>query len=427
MLPPGLSTTPAVLRAALGLPVAGFRGIRMASSALGLLVPGFLAAPAAYAEPLLAPPSPPPSAQSELARDGSDVGFRTPGPSAAPVVHAEPLRLVGRDPRPRPDGAVLASVQDEELARWNTGGSGDPRHVSNRSSYHVAPRVVVDVAIRPGLLPERAPRPSQRGRRTLSVVAVLSQARSHGYWPFRLCYEDALREAPKLEGVTTVRASLAPDGHVTRARVSKSDLGARDVSTCLAEKVRSLRFAPGPGKRVELDLSIDLAPGDAPLPALEAGEAGTGSSGPATAPALPLSEVEPAVAPLGRAVADCYVRATSRDPLLWGRLELLLTFERSGRVADAKQRGSRFPAPEVVGCAVETARRIGLGRTLSSPAQVVWALRLGTPSQAATTPRDGGERAPVGAPGLRPEGGASRKASLGADRLNGAQGVTTAE
>src|SRR5882672_4630573 len=71
-------------------------------------------------------------------------------------VRPEAVRASG--PRPRPDGAVQGAVADEELARWNVGGTSDPRFASNRPGFHVAPRVMVDTLVRAGQLPARSNR-----------------------------------------------------------------------------------------------------------------------------------------------------------------------------------------------------------------------------------------------------------------------------
>src|SRR5215471_5361169 len=84
----------------------------------------------------------------------SDDGTAMVHEASQDLVRPEHVYAFGE--RPRADGPVQASVADEEIARWDVGGRGDPAHVSNRPGFHVAPRVVVDVTLRPGELPVRS-------------------------------------------------------------------------------------------------------------------------------------------------------------------------------------------------------------------------------------------------------------------------------
>ncbi len=58
--------------------------------------------------------------------------------------------------RPRKSGRIQAAGEDEVLAQWNVGGTGDPAFVSNRSGYHPGARVIVDTRQGAVLVPKRA-------------------------------------------------------------------------------------------------------------------------------------------------------------------------------------------------------------------------------------------------------------------------------
>src|SRR5262249_45722571 len=133
------------------------------------------------------------------------------------AVRPEPVR--GPGPRARPDGAVQAAVADEDLARWNVGGTSDPRFVSNRPGFHAAPGVMVETTVRGGALPARS-----NGKGVLSELAVLAQTRNHGYWPFRLCYETGLRQNPKVRGKSSLHVTIDTRGHVSASRVANTEV-----------------------------------------------------------------------------------------------------------------------------------------------------------------------------------------------------------
>ena len=91
--------------------------------------------------------------------------------------------------------SVAASAEDEAIANWNRGGTlaGEAPPRPSGKVPHPAPRIKVDVLKITGRINE---------------ADVLRQARSKGYWPFRLCYEEGLRRSQKVHGTINV-----PDEH----------------------------------------------------------------------------------------------------------------------------------------------------------------------------------------------------------------------
>jgi len=265
---------------------------------------------------------------------------------------------------------VQASVLDEDLARWNVGGTGDPNFSSNRASFHPAPRVLVDVGIRTGSVPKRS-----KTKGVLSEAGIVAQARNAGYWPFRLCFEEGLRRDPELRGKTRVRFTIEASGRVRSEKMAFSELKDRGVGKCLAARVRAMHFSPAPPRRVHADITVDLNPGDAPLPE---------SHPPVSAPSETPTKLDETG--MGRALSDrigrvneCYSGGLARDPKLWGRLAILLDIDAEGRVVSASEHDSRFPDRAVSACVVDSLRGAHLPKPDGPSSRLVWPLRLGSP------------------------------------------------
>jgi hypothetical protein len=305
------------------------------------------------------------------------------GPAAAslPVADAPveraPLAVVVEKPylpyqRPRPAGSVNASVADVQLARWNVGGTGDPDYVSNRADFHPATRVRVDARVISGHLPSRR---SGRRHARLTRADVLAESRSHGYWPFRLCFEDDEHDHAHLHGQSTFVLSVSRTGRVARARLERTHLDDHDVARCLLDRARHLHFAPAPGHAIRVWLSVKLWPGDAPLPRHDLAS----ELDPAQPQALALGAVERAAAPLETEVAGCYRAGLERDRKLWGRIELRIDLDRHGRVRAARQVESRFPDYQVVRCVEDALSSVTFPAPARGPASFIYAVRLGRP------------------------------------------------
>jgi hypothetical protein len=259
-------------------------------------------------------------------------------------------------------------VADEEVARWNVGGTGDPNFLSNRSSFHPAPRVLVDIGIRSGTLPKRG-----KSKGVLSEAGLVAQARNAGYWPFRLCFEDGLRRDPSLRGKTRIKFTVEPTGHVKSEKMAFTELKDHAVAKCLSARVRAMHFAPAPPRRVHADATVDLNPGDAPLADCE-----PASSDEPSGATTKVDEAawEAALAEPLRKVTDCYMEGLIRDPKLWGRLAMLLEIGADGRVLGAAEHDSRFPDQAVSACAVGNLKETVV-TPVERPTRLIWAVRLG--------------------------------------------------
>jgi len=310
--------------------------------------------------PLVA--SPPPEA-SPLPKEPPP---EEPEPTVAAQVEFEPAYKTFQ--RPRSAGPVFAAGEDEALARWNLGGTSDPNFISNRASFHPGSRVVVDTELVAGQLPAKSgPGLTQRG--------LLAQSRSRGYWPLRICYEDALRRDAKLSGETRVLVSIARSGRVTRAQVLRTALD-EEAGRCLSLAIENLRYEPGPAAGlVAAELSVKFWRGDAPLPA----------TGPAPGKLfanpgrLEASVITAAFEPALQKVERCYARGLVRDPGLWGRLGLRIDLTSDGTIESVHEDESRFPDPEVSACVVSEVTALTFPAPAGGSLSFVQAFRLGAP------------------------------------------------
>jgi hypothetical protein len=249
--------------------------------------------------------------------------------SKPPVRIERPYRLGAR---PIPSGRVQASTHDTELGAWNLGGSSHPELASNRAGYHPATRVILDTQVLSG----------KKSLGPLSAGAILAQTRSKGYWPFRLCFEEGLRQGNQKSTTTVLRFSIDTRGQVSYARKMKSDASS-EVTTCMRQAAYAPKYSPRPPRRVDVELTAQLSRGDVTLPGRD----------PETAARVDAAALLPALDRLEPRVSRCYAEGLARDAKLWGRIELLVARDESGRVTRTEELGSRFPDAGVMQCVQE--------------------------------------------------------------------------
>ncbi|MFC1642221.1 hypothetical protein ACFL5O_05965 [Myxococcota bacterium] len=266
--------------------------------------------------------------------------------------------------RPRPDGPIVASLHDEKIACWNVGGTSDPKHPSSKSRYHPAVRVVVDTAV------------VGAWHRTTSLKKlsrlILARVRKHGYWPIRTCYESALRNDQDLSGKAVIRIRVGRNGKVVAASRRRGNLNPT-LEQCLTEAIRKVELRNVPARRTDVDVTVKLWPGDAPVPrwtSLSPGEsqpAGLSEQLDRAAAAWEATRPE---------LADCAAKGLANDGGLWGRVALLATLSSAGEVTRAREDESRFPDPEVTRCLSRHLRQLRITPPIVVP-QLVFALRVG--------------------------------------------------
>lgn len=283
--------------------------------------------------------------------------------------------------RPRPKEPVIGSAYDAEFGAWQLGGNSEPGQLTQRPGFHPATRVIVDTKPLRNL-----------GQKGLTARAVLAQARAQGYWPMRLCYEEALREqalkspnTPPARGLSVLRFSVARSGKVTYSRVLRSKLS-REAARCVRDAAYRLRFSPGPLRALDVELQVSLSPGDVQLPPLPVELSERGSPSPRTTRWF---------AEATSLVNACFLEGTARDPKLWGRLELQvqlvneqLSFAETESPAPGKPRG--FVDPLVVQCVNQALAEKAAAQPLTEPLLAespLWvAYRLGKPPEVNAKP-----------------------------------------
>jgi hypothetical protein len=292
-------------------------------------------------------------------------------PSEEPDENAESVVVELERPsvpsrRSRAQGDVQAAVQDEELARWNIGGNSDPNYLSNRARFHPGARVVVDARILGAW--------GRRGSVASVERVVQARARRMGYWPFRLCYEAALRRDQKLTVDHRVRLSADHTGRV-RAVYAVTPLDDAELQSCLGDKVLDLELRDLPAQRIDAELRIRFWPGDVPLPAWD----------PESDPSLDPPELTASLERANRLwqaarsqLTACAQQGRRRDPKLWGRIAFQVEFGDSGAVAALRQYETRFPDPDVSACVRSVVSTLALPEKPGTP--LVFALRVGTPA-----------------------------------------------
>ncbi|HEY1532860.1 MAG TPA: hypothetical protein VGF76_02535, partial [Polyangiaceae bacterium] len=105
---------------------------------------GPLRAPDAVPTPALGAASPADAGHVEPTAVNAAAAPGTTDSGAPEVVVEQPYPL---DARPRSLSPLQAAAEDEDLARWNIGGSADPSYPSSQASYHPGTRVVVDTRL----------------------------------------------------------------------------------------------------------------------------------------------------------------------------------------------------------------------------------------------------------------------------------------
>lgn len=287
-----------------------------------------------------------PNAPAEAAPSAPDAGEPPAAPSPAIAAPGPQLSVdlpYPLDARPRDPDPAQAAADDEELARWNVGGSSDPNSISSQTSYHPGTRVVVDT--RPAK--RRAGAPPLPAPRGLTYQRVQAQTRSRGYWPFRSCFERGQREKKGPGGETRVAFSIGTRGKVTAARLLDTKLENAASAACMVREVLKLDFSPAPRSKLRMVASIQVYPGDADLPA---------APDAAVVASLPRGDFDPeavrARVTAKQAELDaCFVDARRVDPALWGRLALSVILEMDGSVHRVTEVESHFPSASATRCA----------------------------------------------------------------------------
>jgi hypothetical protein len=280
--------------------------------------------------------------------------------------------------RPHSEDPRQAAVEDDELARWNVGGSADPSSPAPSASYHPGTRVVVDTRrakLRAGAV--RGPAP-----RGLTLERIQAIARSRGYWPFRLCFEAGQRQKKSDGGETRIAFTVGLRGRVRAARLLDSQLGNQSIAACLTREVLKLQFSPAPPRALAMVASIKIWPGDAESPSAPA-PSGTETAGAemSAVSATTGGEFDPSamrarIIEKQAALEQCFRDARRLDPSLWGRLALAVVLEVDGSVHRVSEVESRFPSAAATRCAQVLLSSVRFPSVNGRPFSFVVPLRL---------------------------------------------------
>lgn len=317
-----------------------------------------------------APPSPGLAAvsiadASRAQPSSADAALEAPAATEPEVALERPYPL---DARPRAPNPMQAAAEDEELARWNIGGSTDPSYPSSQASYHPGTRVVVDTRLAKRRTGTIASVPFSRG---LTAERIQAQARSHGYWPFRLCFEAGQRAKKGNGGETRIAFTIGLRGKVKRAWLLDSKLENAKTAACLVHEAGKLEFTPAPPRALSMVASIRIWPGDAELPAVPEGPLPSPIGG-----AFDAGAVRALVATKQAQINACFAEARHTDPSLWGRLALAAILEVDGTVHRVSEIESHFPSAAATRCVQMLIAGIVFPSVNGKPFTLVLPLRL---------------------------------------------------
>lgn len=324
-----------------------------------------LASPAsAEGAPLLAPSSEPaPTATATAAVSAPlAVAYAPPAPPAPSV----PARLTlepahhAAAPSLAPAGAARQE-QLRELERWNQGGLGDG------IPWHPVPRVVIEEPV------------LSKGKG--DTKKLMKHLRAEHYWTARKCFDAQLREHPDLSGRVVLRATQNSRGVITQAsargatgvpdkRKHKTALKSATVGSCIASSLRGAALPLARKGGATFSFSVDLYPGDAPLPEPD----NQTSPGRADLPAINL-----ALARLAPALGACFEEASARKPGLWGRLAIRGELTEEGRLRSTGEVESTFPDTEATKCAQKRIEEANFPPPLEGTPLLVVPLRWAPP------------------------------------------------
>lgn len=251
-----------------------------------------------------------------------------------------------------PEGRKEKKAFLVDLERWNNGGFSDG------ARWHAVPRVVIgEPSVRSGKIDTRA---------------LMKRLRAEQYMTVRNCFDPALRDTPDLSGRTVLRLKIRGD-RVVESSVSKGKVSdsrkhptamSSKVASCLADAFDGAHVHRSRSASATVLVSIDLWPGDAPMP---------NSPRPAHGK-IALDSIEKIAAAHTNDVAAC----TASDHGAWGRLALEIEVDESGAIQSVDEVESTFPVRGAAACMREKLKNIRLPTPspAGSNARVIVAFRV---------------------------------------------------
>jgi hypothetical protein len=302
-------------------------------------------APALAPTPVLAPASASESAPTP-APESAPAPAPTPEPAPAPAPPSPRIVLADEPPF---SGTIPRTHESPAPAH-----TPNPHHGRHGRPYHPAPGIIVAVT-------------DSRGEH--SATDTQRVARNLGYWPFRRCYEDALRRDQGLAGKVSLELTVTANGAVERSSVSRSTtLRDENAAACMARQALKLPLPSGDAPS-DVKFDVSLATGDEPVPV------------PRSVPRA--GTLRDALHGPWDAVQRCYADVLAAHPEAGGEMDLNFRVKRSGqasRVVEVAEGEARFEEPTVTRCVLALYQGMELpafpGARESSSASFVYALHF---------------------------------------------------
>lgn len=277
-----------------------------------------------------------------------------PAPTDASVIVEQPHRTGSF---PWPEGAKERKAKLKELETWNQGGLADGE------AWHAAPRVVIGEPV------------VTKGK--ADAHDVMRVLRAEQYWTVRRCYDPMLRDSPKLDGRAVIEIVVDKSGRVTTATAKKSKvpdtrkhktaMSNKEVVRCWVRGMTGIELPRPRSKSATMAFSIDVWPGDAPMPEVGA----TPKPG-----RIDLAVVKKRVDERVPDLTACLAAGWKEKPGAWGRLALRVDVGEDGAVSEVAETESTFPVPSVVACATRILRGLEWPKAQGGPARVTIPLRF---------------------------------------------------
>lgn len=320
-----------------------FSTVWLALSAMACAAPPI--APAALPQPP-SPTAPPPHAEPRAAPPPvvTDTPAAPTPPTPPPAPPPVTVSIEIEDPykmeeRVEPTTKESWWAQFREHQMWNKGDLGVLTGDLPEVDGHPDPRVIVNI--------DRV-----EGAHTAAKLQRI--ARKFHWINVVRCYRLGAYKDRELRGWTKARMVVSTAGRVLRPKLLETELENDDVSKCVVDKLRTLKFPRAP-KSSRAWVDIRVGPGDEPMPPpKDLIVPGDGE--------LAVEKMRAGVEAGLPAFEACYRAAFSYAPALWGRIVIRFHVTDRGVLDEAFEAGSYFPDPRVRQCVVHAARKLKFAR-----------------------------------------------------------------
>ena len=339
----------------------GERSIGSAMMGLVLVVAaGCSAVPPAES---LATPAPSPSATTIT---GSSTTLETVT-TATPTMSAMPTARTMQPAHVEIGDVVYLGEQAKLPPRLDDAATGAMTGSPPADTTHPMPRVVISVLKLTG---------------KVKRDSVQAAARA-GYWGKVIeCYRPGALKNQSLRGETTLSVKIAK-GTVQSARVI-TPMRDRDVSACFAKRMAGLAMPKSRGA-IGATMTIEVSPGDEPLPPLEADV----ERGPGT---LDLAHARSSLAEALPDLERCYADVRAYAPMMRGWMVARVGIDRDGRAGEAFEVMTQLPDLRLARCALHRLRKLTFDPPSGGAVRVLVPIRF-VPEAAREAPPTAGDRA----------------------------------